>query len=74
MKEKLFSDTRFGDLCKIGFGAIYRHADRYGLTVAFEHTRDAIQEGILECLEEGILDGSDLEGDRVDKIEDPKMK
>ena len=74
MKERLFSDTRFGDLCRIGYGAIYRHADRYGLTVSLEHTRDAIQEALTECLEEGILDGSDLEGDRVDKIEDPKMK
>ena len=74
MKEKLFSNTRFGDLCKIGFGAIYRHADRYGLKVSLEHTRDAIQEALTECLEEGILDGPDLEGDREDKIEDHKMR
>ena len=75
MQEKpLFSSTRFGDLCKIGFGAIYRHADRYGLKVSLEHTRDAIHEALTECLEEGILDGPDLEGDRVDKIEDYKMR
>ena len=74
MQEKpLFSSTRFGDLCRIGFGAIYRHADRYGLTVSLEHTRDAIQEALTECLEEGILDGSDLECERV-RIEDYKMK
>lgn len=74
MQEKLFSSTRFGDLCKIGFGAIYRHADRYGLKVSLEHTRDAIQEALTECLEEGILDGPDLEDPRRDPIEDPKMK
>ena len=74
MKEKLFSNTRFGDLCRIGFGAIYRHADRYGLKVSLEHTRDAIQEALTECLEEGILTNKDLEGKREDKIEDQKMR
>ena len=74
MQERLFSDTRFGDLCRIGFGAIYRHADRYGLKVSLEHTRDAIHEALTECLEEGILLNADLEGDRVDKIEDHKMR
>ena len=74
MKEKLFSDTRFGDLCKIGYGAIYRHADRYGLRVSFDHVGDAIQEGLTECLEEGILTSEDLEGTRVDRVEDHKMK
>ena len=75
-RKRLFSDTRFGDLCRIGFGAIYRHADRYGLTVSFEHTRDAIQEAITECLEEGILVGEDLEDleEKRDPIEDQKMK
>lgn len=70
--QKLFSNTKFGDLCKIGFGAIYRHADRYGLTVAFDHIGDAVQEGLTECLEEGVLTREDLEGERV-RIEDHKM-
>ena len=77
MQERpLFSSTRFGDLCRIGFGAIYRHADRYGLTVSLEHTRDAIQEALTECLEEGILDGADIEDpmEKRDPIEDPKMR
>lgn len=74
MKERLFSDTRFGDLCRIGFGAIYRHADRYGLTVSFDHVGDSIHEALTECLEEGILTNKDLEGKREDKIEDQKMK
>jgi len=71
--QKLFSNTKFGDLCKIGFGAIYRHADRYGLKVTFDHIGDAVQEALTECLEEGIIDGADLEGERV-RIEDHKMK
>ena len=76
MKEKLFSDTRFGDLCRIGFGAIYRHADRYGLTVAFDHIGDAVQEALTECLEEGILDGADIEDPKGKRapIEDQKMR
>lgn len=77
MQERpLFSSTRFGDLCRIGFGAIYRHADRYGLRVSLEHTRDAVQEALTECLEEGILVGEDLEDpeEKRDPIEDQKMK
>lgn len=74
MEKRLFSNTKFGDLCKIGFGAIYRHADRYGLTVAFDHIGDAVQESLTECLEEGVLTREDLEGERVERIEDQKMR
>lgn len=72
--QKLFSNTKFGDLCKIGFGSIYRHADRYGLTVAFDHIGDAVQEGLTECLEDGVLTREDLEGTRIDRVEDQKMR
>jgi len=50
-----FAPNWHGDLYRIGYGAIWRHCERFKTTVSLEHARDAIAEVIASLWEEGKL-------------------
>jgi len=62
--ERLFSDSSLGTMHKIGYAAIRRHCDRYGLTTDIQTIADATQEALTELLEEGELTAQDFQQDK----------
>jgi hypothetical protein len=66
-KEELpirFAENWHGELQRIGYKAVWRHCNRYGIAFSLEDVRDAIAEAVASLWEEGKLDSS-LEQDEL---------
>jgi len=53
-----FAKNWYGELHRVGFGAIQRHCHRYGIVLNLEDVRDAIAETIADLWEDGKLQAS----------------
>lgn len=53
-----FAENWHGELQRLGFKAIWRHCQRYGVAFSIEDVRDAIAEAVASLWEEGKLQAS----------------
>lgn len=53
-----FAENWHGELQRLGFKAIWRHCQRYGVAFSIEDVRDAIAEAVANLFEEGKLEAS----------------
>jgi len=53
-----FAKNWYGELHRVGFGAIQRHCQRYGIVFSLEDARDAVAEVTVDLWEERKLDSS----------------
>jgi len=53
-----FANNWHGELYRVGFGAIQRHCQRYGIVLSLEDVRDAIAEIVADLWEDGKLQAS----------------
>lgn len=48
-RKPLFSQTPYGNLCRVAYYAVWRHVERYGKALALEPARDAVQDAIVDA-------------------------
>ena len=68
-----FADNWHGELQRLGFKAVWRHCNRYGVAFSLEDTRDAVAEAVANLWEAGELDSS-LEFDKLDLSREEKVR
>ena len=68
-----FANNWHGELQRLGFKAIWRHCNRYGVTFSVEDVRDAIAETIADFYEEGKLQAS-IEQDKLSMEREEKIR
>jgi DNA-directed RNA polymerase specialized sigma24 family protein len=68
-----FADNWNGELQRIGFKAVWRHCNRYGVAFSLEDTRDAVAEAVASLWEEGKLQAT-LEHDALSLEREEKIR